>query len=65
MKILIIGSDSNLGQAVAQYARGQGHTVIETSRRAHSNEKLFFDLSEDKTAWTTWPDDINAAFIAA
>ncbi len=64
MKILIVGIDSTIGRSVANALSAKGHTVIGTSRR-ESEQHLQFDLNQNASQWPDFPDDLDAAFIAA
>lgn len=63
---LIIGGDSQLGNALKNHFQKAGIPFIETTRRKQqvSSNRLFLDLSEDIEYWEP-PENVSTAYICA
>jgi dTDP-4-dehydrorhamnose reductase len=63
-RILVIGADGVIGNALSQSLKRSGKNVLETSRRkeALSNERIFLDF-EENISLSGIPDKVSVAFF--
>ncbi len=65
-RIIVIGADSLIGNALAETLKRSGRTVLETTRRREllSENRIFLDLEQDIFS-VRFPSNISVAFLCA
>lgn len=63
---LIVGADSQIGNALRTSLLARGRRAVGTTRRPHSPESglLFLDLNEDVSHWSI-PENLSTAYLCA